>query len=101
MNSVYFYLLLSAFVVNLMRMLPMTLIRGRIQNKFIRSFLFYVPYITLSVMTFPAILQATQIPIAGLFALIGAIILSWRDANLIQVALISCVIVFIIEFILL
>ena len=51
------------------RVLPLTLIRGQIQSRFIRSFLFYVPYVTLAVMTFPAIVEATQLPLAGALAL--------------------------------
>ena len=59
------------FVSYLIRVLPLTLIRKPIKNKFIKSFLYYVPYITLSVMTFPAIVDATQSPIAGIIALVA------------------------------
>lgn len=97
MNNVYLYLLLSGVVLYMMRMIPMTLARGQIKHPFIRSFLYYVPYVTLSVMTFPAILQVTQTPISGLIALLGAILMSWRGANLIQVAVTSCMLVFIVE----
>ena len=45
-----------AAVTYVIRVLPLTLIRGKIKNKFLRSFLYYVPYVTLSVMTFPAII---------------------------------------------
>ncbi|MBZ6527438.1 AzlD domain-containing protein [Aerococcaceae bacterium DSM 111021] len=97
MNNVYLYLLLSGVVLYMMRMIPMTLAREQIKHPFIRSFLYYVPYVTLSVMTFPAILQVTQTPISGLIALLGAILMSWRGANLIQVAVTSCMLVFIVE----
>lgn len=100
LNSVYFYLLLSGAVLYMMRVIPMTLARGQIKHSFIRSFLYYVPYVTLSVMTFPAILQVTQTPLSGLAALVGAILMSWRGANLIQVAVTSCMLVFIVELIL-
>lgn len=99
MTNTYFYLIASALVVYLMRLIPMLLVKGQIQNTFIRSFLYYVPYITLSIMTFPAIIQATQVPLAGLLALITAIILSLRGYSLIQVALSSCLMVFIVELI--
>lgn len=99
MTNIYFYLIASALVVYLMRLIPMLLVKGQIQNTFIRSFLYYVPYITLSIMTFPAIIQATQVPLAGLLALITAIILSLRGYSLIQVALSSCLMVFIVELI--
>lgn len=100
MNNTYFYLIFSAIIVYFMRMLPLTLVKGKIRNRFIQSFLYYVPYITLSVMTFPAIIQATQIPIAGLMALAGAIVLAYKGASLIQVATVSCLIVYVIELVL-
>lgn len=58
----YLYLFVMAATTYLIRVLPLTLIRKPIQNPFLRSFLFYVPYVTLAVMTFPAIMNATQSP---------------------------------------
>ena len=69
MHNMYLYLLIMAGVSYLVRVLPMTLIRRPIKNRFIRSFLYYVPYVTLAVMTFPAIVEATQSPLSGLTAL--------------------------------
>ena len=88
----------TAFIVSyLIRVLPLTLIRKPIKNRFIRSFLFYVPYVTLAVMTFPAIVQATQSPIAGIIALAVGIILSLVGAGLFPVACVCCIVVFIAE----
>lgn len=84
-------------VVNMIRILPVTLIHGRIKNRFIRSFLYYVPYVTLSVMTFPAIIEATQMPMAGVAALAIGIIAAWYGLGLFPVATICCCVVFIIE----
>lgn len=84
--------------VNLIRILPVTLIRGRIENRFIRSFLYYVPYVTLSVMTFPAIIEATQMPMAGVAALAIGIIAAWYGLGLFPVAAICCCVVFVLEF---
>ena len=81
------------------RMLPFLLLRKNITNRFIRSFLFYVPYVTLAVMTFPAILGATGEPIYGLLALIAGIIAAWLGANLFIVAVLCCAVVFITEMI--
>lgn len=88
----------TAFIVSyLIRVLPLTLIRKPITNKFIKSFLYYVPYVTLSVMTFPAIVQATNSPIAGIVALVIGIILSFFGAGLFPVACVCCAVVFVME----
>ena len=82
---------------NLIRILPLTLIRGKIKNRFLKSFLYYVPYVTLAVMTFPAIIEATNSPIAGLVALILGILAAWFGLGLFPVAVICCVVVFVLE----
>lgn len=91
------YIATMVIVVNLIRILPVTLIRGKIRNRFIRSFLYYVPYVTLAVMTFPAITEATQMPIAGWLALAIGIIAAWCGLGLFPVAIICSVVVFITE----
>lgn len=96
-HNPYIYILIMGFVTYAIRVIPITLIRGQIKNKFIQSFLYYVPYVTLAVMTFPAIMEATQTPIAGAMALIVGIILAWFGASLFKVSVASCIIVFIIE----
>ena len=86
-----------AGVTYLIRVLPLTLIRKEIKNQTIRSFLFYVPYVTLAVMTFPAIIQATDSMWAGLAALIAGIALAWFGGSLFQVAVAACAVVFVLE----
>ena len=89
----------TAFIVSyLIRVLPLTLIRKPIKNRFIKSFLYYVPYITLAVMTFPAIIDATQSPIAGLIALVIGIALSYFGLGLFPEACACCAVVFAAEF---
>ena len=87
--------------VYMIRLLPLLFLRKPITNRFVRSFLFYVPYVTLAVMTFPAIVQATDTPVAGAVALVVGIIAAWFGASLFQVAAACCALVFIIELILL
>ena len=82
MDSMYLYLLVMSAVTIAIRLVPLTLIRGEIQNTFLRSFLYYVPYVTLAVMTFPAILSATQTPTAGALAFLAGIALAWYGASL-------------------
>ena len=93
----YLYILVMAGVTYLIRVLPLTLIRKEIKNVTLRSFLYYVPYVTLAVMTFPAILDATQSVWSGLGALIVALVLAWTGRSLFQVSVLSCVTVFVLE----
>ena len=75
-HNIYVYMFIMAAVTYAIRVLPLTLIRKEIKSKFIRSFLYYVPYVTLSVMTFPAIIEATDSPVAGAVAFVSAILLA-------------------------
>ena len=95
--NIYIYIACMAGVTFLIRVLPLTLIRKEIKNKTLRSFLYYVPYVTLAVMTFPAILHATQSPIAAAVALVAAILLAWFGRSLFFVAVSSCLLVFLLE----
>ena len=99
-HNIYIYILIMGAVSYLIRVLPVTLIRKQIKNQFIQSFLYYVPYVTLAVMTFPAIVQATQSPIAGLAALIVGVVAAWLGAGLFPVASLCCITVFVLELIL-
>lgn len=99
-HNIYIYIAVMALVTYAIRMLPLTLIRGEIKNPFLRSFLYYVPYTTLAVMTFPAIVQETQSPLAGIMALAVGIATAWRGMSLFHVACCCCAVVFIAEFIL-
>ena len=89
-GNVYIYIAVMSLVSFIVRVLPLTLIRGQISNRFVRSFLYYVPYVTLAVMTFPAIVEATQIPLAGALALAVGVVLAWREAGLFPVAVCCC-----------
>lgn len=93
-NSVWIYIFIMALVSYLLRALPITLIRGTIKNRFIRSVLYYLPYVTLSVMTVPAIFSITTNPLCGMIALFAAILTAWCTANLLLSASISCIAVF-------
>ncbi|MBQ2274738.1 MAG: AzlD domain-containing protein [Clostridia bacterium] len=100
MNNKYIYILIMAGVTYLIRVAPLTLIRKPINNKFIKSFLYYVPYVTLAVMTFPAIIDVTQSALAGAAALIIGVVAAYFGAGLFKVAVSCCAVVFILEFIL-
>ena len=96
-QNIWIYIFVMAAVSYLIRMAPLALIRREITNKYLRSFLFYVPYATLAVMTFPAIMEATQTPVAGLLALLAGIVLAWKGCSLFQVAVLCCAVVFAVE----
>ena len=99
--NIYLYILTMGLVTYLVRALPLTLIRKEIRNKYIWSFLYYIPYTTLAVMTFPAIMESTRSPFAGLLALLAGGFCSWKGWNLFQVACIACVTVYLAELFLL
>ena len=91
-NYVAFFsgLAVMAGVTYLVRMLPLVLVKKKIENKFINSFLYYVPYVTLAVMTFPAITTATSSPIAGAIAMVAGIVSAWMGLKLLPVSLLCC-----------
>ena len=97
MPKIIIYILIMATVTYLIRMLPLTLIRKEIKNKTIRSFLYYVPYVTLAVMTFPSIIHATGSTLGGILAFLAALILAFAGLGLFPVAIGSCVVVLICE----
>ena len=98
--NIWIYIAVMAIVTYLIRMLPMTILRKEIKNKTLRSFLAYVPYVTLTVMTFPAILDATRSIYSALAGFATALIMSYFKKSMILVALVSCAVVFITELIL-
>jgi len=96
-GQIWTAILVAAGVSLLVRVLPLTLIRKKITSRFLRSFLYYVPYATLAVMTFPAIVDAAGNPAAGIAALAVGGVLAWLRAGLFPVALASCATVFLAE----
>ena len=97
MPNMLLYILVAAGVTYAVRVLPLTLLRRPITSPFLQSFLYYVPYVTLSVMTFPAIIHATQTPISGAVALVVGAAAAWLGAGLFPVSVLCCALVFVIE----
>ena len=96
----YLYIALMALVTYLIRVLPLTLIRKPIKSVFLRSFLYYVPYVTLSLMTFPAITTVNQSPLAGAAAMAVGILSAWLGLGLFPVSLLCCGTVVVLELLL-
>ena len=94
---IYLYILVMAVTTYLVRALPLTLFKKPIRNRFLKSFLHYVPAACLAAMTFPAILSATENMISGAMGLIVAVLLALKKKSLIVVAVASCLAVFLTE----
>ena len=93
----YIALLIMIGTVYLIRLVPFILIRDNIKNRFFKSFLYYVPYVTLAVMTFPAIIFATGSIISGIAALVVALLVAVFKGDLFTVAISACATVFVVE----
>lgn len=96
-HNIYLYILVMAGVTYLIRMLPLVLSKKEITNRYIKSFLYYVPYACLAAMTFPAILYSTASIRSALAGLIVAVIAAYKGRSLLTVALFACAAVFIVE----
>ena len=96
MKELEMYILCLALVTYLIRMLPFVLFRKKITNIYVKSFMEYVPCVVLSCMTFPAIFTCTQNTLASTVGSMVAILLGFRNRNLVEVAILSvCVVLFI------
>lgn len=93
--NIYVSILVMAVVTYLIRMLPLTLIRGKIENRFVKSFLYYVPYACLMAMTFPAVFHATDHLISAIAGVVVAVLLAIKGKGLMTVAVAASVTVFV------
>lgn len=96
--KVYVYILVMAVVTYLIRVLPLTLIKGKIENRFVKSFLYYVPYACLMAMTFPAVFYATEHIAAAALGVLVAVVLALRGKGLVTVAVAASVTVFVVSY---
>ena len=97
-RSIWIYILIMAGVTYAIRGLPLILLRHEIKNRTVRSFLYYVPYVTLAVMTVPAIVDATRTPVAGLAALIVGIVMAAFGQSMFRVAVVCPLVVLAVEY---
>lgn len=91
------YLLIMAGVTYLIRVIPFVAFKNTIQNKFIKSFLYYIPYTVLAAMTFPAVLYASEYYWSSFAGFVTAIVFAYRGASLTKVAMAACIAVFVVE----
>ena len=95
----YIYLLVMAGITYLIRMIPWVLARKKIKNRFILSFLHYIPYAVLTAMTIPGIFYSVTHKFSAFFGFIVALIFAYFRKSLLTVAIYSCLAVLIAELI--
>ena len=96
-KTFFIYLLVSAGVTYLIRMLPLVLVKKKIKNRFLISFLYYIPYSVLAVMTIPAMFTASETVISASLGFVCAFVLAYKSKSLVTVAAFSCLTVLIVE----
>ena len=98
-SDFWIYLLTMAGITYLIRMIPLVLVKRKIKNKFLISFLYYVPYSVLSVMTIPAIFYSTGSTLSAVAGFAVSVLLAYFEKSLVVVAAASCAVVFVMEYI--
>lgn len=101
MNDFWIYLLILAGSTYLIRAIPFALMQKKVTNKYVKSFLYYIPYAVLSAMTLPAAIYATGNVISGVAGLLVGGFFAYKGKGLTLVAVISCMSAFIIELLIL
>ena len=97
LKTFFIYLALMAGSTYLIRAIPFAVVNKKIENQFIKSFLYYIPFAVLSAMTFPAILYATDSIVSAGVGFAVAILFAWKGKSLTTVAVAACVAVFLME----
>ena len=95
--NIYGYIIAMSVTTYLLRMLPMTLFQKEIKNQFICSFLTYVPCASLTAMTFPAILSATNSVWSAAAGFLVALVFALWNKSLVTVAVSGCATVYVME----
>lgn len=100
LKTFFLYLLVMSGSTYLIRAIPFAVINKKIENRFIKSFLYYIPYAVLTAMTFPAILYATDYVVSAAAGFVVALVFAWKGKSLTTVAVAACVAVFLVEWLL-
>lgn len=96
MNNFWIYMLVMFGVTYLIRVLPFVIFQKKIENRFIRSFLAYIPYTVLGAMTFPAVFYATDSILTASAGVIVALILAYCGKGLFEVAIFASLTAFLV-----
>src|SRR5690554_826288 len=97
-NRIIMAVILMAIVTYIPRVLPMVFIKKRLSSRFLRSFLYYVPYAALGAMTFPGILYSTGKISSALIGMSVALVLSYFEKGLLEVAVGAIITVYLVQF---
>ena len=97
LKTFFLYLLVMSGSTYLIRAIPFAVINKKIENRFIKSFLYYIPYAVLTAMTFPAILYATDYVVSAAVGFVVALVFAWKGKSLTTVAVAACVAVYLVE----
>jgi branched-subunit amino acid transport protein len=97
MSDFWIYLLIMVGSTYLIRAVPFALVSKKIENRFVRSFLSYIPYAVLTAMTIPAVFYATSSVVSALVGLVVAVVFALRGKGLTEVAVAACVAVLLVE----
>ncbi|MBR3421451.1 MAG: AzlD domain-containing protein [Ruminococcus sp.] len=97
--TVAVYIIVMAVTTYIIRMVPFTFFRKKIESRFVRSFLKYIPYAVLSAMTIPAIFSSTGNVVTSVVGTVVAVVLAFFDQPLIVVALAASLAAFLTGFI--
>lgn len=99
MKDIFLHIAIMAGVTYLVRMLPMVIFRKKIKSRFIRSFLYYIPYAVLAAMTFPAVFSSTGSVLSAAVGVVIALLLAFFEKGLVTVAVFACLGVLVTELI--
>lgn len=92
-------MVVMALTTYLIRVTPMVVFRKKITNRFVRSFLYYVPYAVLAAMTFPAIFTCTGSQLSAMIGCAVAVALAWFNRGLLTVAVGAVAAVYLVQII--
>ena len=93
----WIYLLIMAGVTYLVRMLPLILVKDKIKNRFVLSFLHYMPYAVLTAMTVPAIFHASGSIWSAIAGFLVGVLLAYFEKSLVTVAICSALSVLLVD----
>lgn len=96
MQQIIISVIVMAVVTYLIRMLPLVCFTSKITNIYVKSFMEYVPCVVLACMTFPAIFTCSESTIASVIGSCVAIVLGLKGKNLVSVACMAALSVFLV-----